>query len=231
MNAKTQGIGYHISPQDQIARECGANIQGCRFGISEEGHMNAEEAQAHNAKIAQGTNPTVQTLKKPQPKKTAKNIQAAKAPKEAYKIEVVNGMTTIIFNQEQKLTPEFAEEYAKSFIFDKYDEVHEIFALESLPTDENSFVLNNDLEMLKKSYPEAFAKIEKKVSESSQKAENFHPAHYLTELEDLIREEEQKSVFEFWRSQGKTQTSEREIQNMMNDGVYDDNPSKKYSFE
>jgi len=228
MNAKTQGVGYHISPQDQIARECGGNIQGCRFGISEEGHMNAEEAAAHNAKVAQGTNPTVQTLKKPQPKKS---VKPTKLPKEQYKIEVVNGMTTITFDKEQKLTPEFAEEYAKSFIFDKYDEIHQVFIVENLPTDENSFILNNDLEMLKKTYPEAFATIEKKVAESGKKAENFHPAHYLTELEDLIREEEKKQIWEFWRSQGKTQTSEREIQNMMNDGVYDDNPSKKYSFE
>lgn len=55
---------FHISPQDQVARLCDAPIRGCSYGISEDGHLNHEEAIAHNAKVAQGKNPTVQTLNK-----------------------------------------------------------------------------------------------------------------------------------------------------------------------
>ena len=55
---------FHISPQDQLARLCDAPIRGCGFGIPEDGHMNQEQAIAHNAKVSQGSNPTVQTLNK-----------------------------------------------------------------------------------------------------------------------------------------------------------------------
>lgn len=225
MNAKTQGVGFHISPHDQIARICGANIRGCDYGISEDGHLNAEEANLHNAKIAQGANPTVQTLKKtPKSQKTPTS-----KTKEAYSTEVVNGMTAITFNKE-KLTPEFAKDYAQSFMFDKYDEVQEIFEIEGLPLDENSYVLNNDLDQLKETYPESFTQIEKDIS-ASNKSDKFLPAHYLTKLEDLIREEEQRQVFAFWKNQKPQNISESEIRNIINDKVYEDNPSKKYSFE
>lgn len=60
---------YHISPKDKIARRCDAPIRGCNFGIPESGHLSADEAVEHNARIAQGDNPTVQSLKKPKKRK------------------------------------------------------------------------------------------------------------------------------------------------------------------
>lgn len=61
---------YHISPSDQIARKCDAPIRGCNFGIPAHGHLSAEDAVEHNAKIAQGDNPVFQSLKKSKKRQT-----------------------------------------------------------------------------------------------------------------------------------------------------------------